>query len=95
MIGFGAIVYFLCFISSGLCAYLLMTAFSRRKEKLLLWSGLCFCLLALNNLLVFVDIVLLPDVDLTTLRSLTALAAIGVLLYGFVWEIESTEGGPF
>jgi hypothetical protein len=53
-----------------------------------LWSGLCFCFLALNNFLVFVDIVLLPDIDLTVLRLVTALAAIAVLLYGFVWEIE-------
>jgi hypothetical protein len=42
----------------------------------------------LNNLLVFVDIVLLPDIDLALWRSLTALAAVAVLIYGFVWEIE-------
>lgn len=88
MISFGAIVYFLCFITSGLCAYLLMSGFSRRRDRLLLWSGLCFCLLALNNLLVFIDIVLLPDVDLTELRLATSLAAVAVLLYGFIWEIE-------
>ena len=85
---FGAVVYFLCFATSTLCAYLLMSAFNRRREKLLLWSGLCFCLLGLNNLLVFVDIVLLPDIDLTLWRLLTALAAVAILLYGFVWEIE-------
>jgi uncharacterized protein DUF5985 len=85
---FGAVVYSLCFVTSGLCAYLLMTAFNRQKEKLLLWSGMCFCLLALNNLLVFIDIVLLPNTDLSLPRSLTALAAVAVLIYGFIWEIE-------
>jgi hypothetical protein len=88
MIGFEAVVYFLCFVSSALCAYLLSRAFSRQKERLLLWSSLCFCLLALNNLLVFVDIILLPDINLVPFRSLTALAATAVLLYGFIWEIE-------
>jgi hypothetical protein len=88
MVSFEAIVYFLCFVSAGLCCYLLFNAFQRRRERLLLWSGLCFCLLAVNNLLVFVDLILLPDINLVPLRSVTALGAIGVLLYGFIWEIE-------
>lgn len=89
MVEFGAVVYFLCFISSGLCAYLLVTAFLRGREKLLLWSAICFCLLAINNLLVFVDIVLLPTtVDLVPFRSLISLTAVAILLYGFIWEIE-------
>jgi Family of unknown function (DUF5985) len=88
VISFEAVVYFLCFGSSALCAFLLVSAFQRQGEKLLLWSSVCFCLLALNNLLVFVDIILLPNIDLTSLRSVTALAAILVLLYGFVWESQ-------
>jgi hypothetical protein len=88
MTHFGAIVYFLCFVSSGLCAYLLVTAFNRSREKLLLWSAICFCLLALNNLLVFVDLILLPEIDLAAARLLASLAAVGILLYGFIWEIE-------
>ena len=88
MLRFEAVVYLLCFASSALCFSLLLNAFRRQRERLLLWSSLCFGFLALNNLLVFVDIILLPNIDLLPLRSLTALAAISVLLYGFVWEIE-------
>ena len=88
MLSFGAVVYFLCFASSGLCAYQLVTAFLRHHEKLLMWSAICFCLLALNNLLVFVDIIILPDIDLTLWRAACAFVAVGALLYGFVWEIE-------
>lgn len=88
MPGFEALLYLLCFFSSGLCGYLLVVAFRRNRERLLLWSAICFCLLALNNLLVFIDIILLPDVDLSLARSLTSLAAVAVLLYGFVWELE-------
>jgi hypothetical protein len=88
MHSFAATVYLLCFIGSALCAYLLVSGFRRSNEKLLLWSAVCFCLLAVNNLLVFLDIIVLPDLNLTPLRSLTSLAAVSVLLYGFVWEIE-------
>lgn len=85
---FEAVVYLLCFLAATLCGYLLVAAYRRGRERLLLWSAVCFCLLALNNLLVFIDIILLPDMDLTLLRSLTALAAVGTLIYGFIWEID-------
>ena len=85
---FETIVYILCLLTSTLCAWQLVRAFRARRQKLLLWSGICFCLLALNNLLVIVDLVLLPDVDLSLWRSLSALLAGCVLLYGFVWEVE-------
>lgn len=85
---FETAVYLLCLLTSGLCAYLLVSGFRRGREPLLLWSAACFCLLALNNLLVIIDIVLLPAVDLTVLRSLTALAAVSVLIFGFIWEMD-------
>lgn len=85
---FETIVYMLCLLTSTLCAGLLMKAFQRGRQRLLLWSSLCFCLLALNNLLVIVDIVVLPQLDLSVARSLTALAAGCVLMYGFIWELE-------
>ncbi|HJU16061.1 MAG TPA: DUF5985 family protein [Stellaceae bacterium] len=81
-------VYLLCFFTSGLCAYLLSAAFRRRRERLLLWSALCFWLIAAENLLVFIDIILLPGVSLLSLRLALSLAAVCVLLFGFVWEIE-------
>ncbi len=54
--------------------------------RLLLWGGLCFAGLALNNILLFVDLVLVPAVDLTLARNVVALAAMGVLLIGLIWE---------
>lgn len=85
---FEPIVYLLCMFSSGLCAWLLMARYRRARQALLLWTSLCFCLLTVNSLLVFVDIVMLPDIDLTFLRSISSLLAVSVLLYGFVWEID-------
>ena len=86
---FEPLVYVLCFLTSGLCAWLLLASYRRRLQRLLLWSGLCFCFLALNSLLVFFDLVVLPtQINLTTARLATTLVALAVLLYGFVWEID-------
>jgi hypothetical protein len=81
-----AIIYLLCVATSVLCAYLLARAYRRSRTKLLIWSALCFALLAVNNLVVAADVLLLPTIDLTVLRLATSLAAVAVLLFGFIWE---------
>jgi hypothetical protein len=81
-----AIIYLLCVATSVLCAYLLARAYRRSRTKLLIWSALCFALLAVDNLVVAADVLLLPTIDLTVLRLATSLAAVAVLLFGFIWE---------
>ena len=81
-------VYLLCTFTSALCAFLLLVSYRRNRQALLLWSSLCFCLLSLNSLLVFIDIIVLPAIDLSSWRLVTSLIAVSVLLYGFVWEID-------
>lgn len=82
-------VYLLCFATSLLCLILLARSYARNRTRLLLWSALCFVFLALNNLLLFVDVVILPvEVDLLPYRQLTSLLGVGVLLYGFIWEAD-------
>jgi hypothetical protein len=83
-----ALIYLLCLLTSAACAGLLARAYRRTRAPLLLWSALCFGLLALNNLFVVADMILFPDTDLTLLRQSSSLAAVGVLLYGFIWEVE-------
>ena len=78
-------VYFLCMLTSLVCVGLLLRGWRRTRTPLLLWSALCFVLLALNNFLLVVD-VMLPDVDLRPYRATTAFAAVSVLLVGLVWE---------
>jgi hypothetical protein len=80
------IIYLLCVATSLLCAYLLARAYQASRTKLLVWSAACFALLAANNLILAVDILLLPTVDLSMLRLATSLAAVAVLLFGFIWE---------
>lgn len=80
------IVYILCALTSALCAMLLLRRFSRSRSRLLLWSGLCFIGLALNNLLLIVDTRLMPEIDLSILRALPAVIGLSLLIYGLVWE---------
>lgn len=85
---FKALIYLLCVLTSVVCAWLLITGFRRQRQSLLLWSALCFSALAANNLLVFTDLILLPSVDLSLARSLTALFGGILLLSALIWGME-------
>jgi hypothetical protein len=80
------IVYLLCALTSVFCALLLMRSYRRQGTRLLMWSMLCFAGLAVNNVLLFVDLVLVPDVDLSLARTATALVAMLLLVIGMIWE---------
>ncbi|MFP2932374.1 DUF5985 family protein [Pyxidicoccus sp. 3LG] len=80
-------VYILCALTSLACAVLLLRAWKRTLSRLLLWSGLCFAGLAISNMLLFVDLVLLPTtIDLYLPRLLATLASAVILLYGLIWD---------
>lgn len=79
-------VYLLCGVTSVACAVLLLRAYLETKTKLLFWSSLCFGGLAINNVLLFVDLVIVPSADLEIIRSFLALVGMMVLLLGLVSE---------
>jgi len=81
-------VYLLCLIASLVCAWLLARGYVRHRTRILLWSAACFALLAVNNLLMVLDIVVFPQTDLSLARTCCSLLAVGTLLYGFIWEID-------
>lgn len=83
-----ASVYILCFLTSGACALLLARNYVRTGARLLLWSALCFLLLACNNLVVFLDLRVVQAVSLQIPRLVFALSACGILLFGFIWDLE-------
>jgi hypothetical protein len=80
------LVYVSCAAASALCAALLLRGWVASRQRLLFWSALCFVGLALNNALMVVDYLVVPNVDLALLRTSIALAAVGTLLFGLVWE---------
>jgi hypothetical protein len=83
-----ATIYALCSLTALLCTVLLLQAYARGGYRLLLWSGLCFAGLTVNNLLLVLDKVVFPTVDLSVWRTSVALAAMAILLYGLIWEAE-------
>lgn len=78
--------YVLCTLVSLICAVLLLRGYIRGRHRLLLWSGLCFSGLTLSNALVFVDLVLLPNLDLYLVREATTAFSVLILLFGMIWE---------
>lgn len=81
-------VFLLCAVTSIVCAALLLRAYGRSRSRLLLWSALCFVGLALNNGMLVVDRIILPQVDLSVWRQVPAVAGIALLLFGLVWDAD-------
>lgn len=82
------VVYCLGMLVTLLCAVLLLRSYRRAGARLLLWSGVCFAGLTLSNLLLVIDLLLLPETDLYVWRLGTAAAAMLVLLYGLIFTSE-------
>jgi hypothetical protein len=84
-----AIIYGLCALTALGCAILLLRGYRRSRYRLLLWSGLCFAGLTLNNVLLVIDKVAIPEGDLSVLRTTVALIAMIILLFGLIWDSDS------
>jgi hypothetical protein len=75
-------------LASGACMVLLFRGYLRRRARVLMWSALCFAGLTLNNIALFCDLVLFPDIDFRTVRLVAALCGMLILLYGFIWDAD-------
>jgi hypothetical protein len=84
----GNLVYILCAATSTLCAILLFRGYRRSRARLLLWSAACFFGLALNNVLLVIDIRTGSAIDLSLWRLVPAVLGAAALLFGLVWETE-------
>lgn len=82
------LIYGMCALTALLCAWLLLQAWRRSRYKLLFWSALCFVGLTVNNILLVVDKLIFPAVDMSIWRLVTGLAPLMVLLYGLIWDAE-------
>lgn len=83
-----AAVYILGTLVCLLCAVFLLRAYFHIRQRLLLWSGICFIGLTCSNLLTFIDLVILPEIDLYAYRLVTAAFAMMFLVYGMVFEAK-------
>lgn len=83
------LIYSLCTLTSLACAWVLFASYRRTRHRLLFWSGSCFAVMTLSNLLLLLDKVVFPtSVDLLPYRLVTALLALALLLYGLIYEKE-------
>ncbi|MDQ6625401.1 MAG: DUF5985 family protein [Verrucomicrobiota bacterium] len=82
-------VYLLCALASLACALLLWRGYRATHTRLLFWGALCFFVLALSNSLLFADLVVFEQIDLSLWRSGFTLAALGLLLYGLIFEAQT------
>ncbi|MEO8699365.1 MAG: DUF5985 family protein [Kofleriaceae bacterium] len=80
------LVYLLCALTSLCCAGLLARSYARQRSGLMLASTLCFVGLTVNNALLFIDLVLVPEIDMSMARTATALIAMLLLVIGLIWE---------
>ena len=80
-------VYILSALTSILCAVLLFRGYRANRTRLLFWVSLCFVCLAINNVILYFDLVILPpQIDLFWYRNAAALIGMLVLVFGLTWE---------
>lgn len=84
------IIFLLCAIMSSACAVMLYRGYNKTSNRLLLWSAICFALVAMNNIFLVLDLVVLPEVDLNGpfWRNLLSALAGSSLLGGLIKELS-------
>jgi hypothetical protein len=80
------LVYLLCAATCLFCAIILLRGYAKQRVRLLLWSGICFAGLMVENVMLYIDVIVVPDIDLSLWRKLPGLAALVVLLIGLIWD---------
>lgn len=81
-------VYLLCALASLVCAVLLARGYRASRAPLLFWGALCFFILVATNSLLFLDLIIFPQIDLALARSGFTLAAFAIFLYGLIFESQ-------
>jgi hypothetical protein len=80
----------LCALAVGTCAACMALLFRRHAQsgrRLLFWAGWCFLFLTLNNILLFLDLVVL-EMDLRPWRHAAALPAVALMIVGLLADAE-------
>ena len=86
---FAELTYVLCAATALACAVLLWRAYRRTRMRLLFWSGICFIALTVENMVLFVDMIVIPAMDFSPMRNMIALFGVLMLLIGLIWNTRS------
>ncbi|HXT11596.1 MAG TPA: DUF5985 family protein [Candidatus Angelobacter sp.] len=80
-------VYLLCAVTSIGCAVMLLRNYFRARARLLLWGSLFFVFFALSNIVLFIDLgILPPEIDLSNYRDSLTLIAVTIFVFGLIAE---------
>lgn len=82
------LIYALCAVTSLVAALLLLRQYRTVRTALLLWSCVGFFGLALNNVLLFIDLGVFTGSDLSAPRAIAGAVAMLTLVYGLIWEAD-------
>lgn len=82
------LIYLLCAATALVCSALLWRRCRTDRTQLLFWSSICFLGLAAENVLLYVDLVAFPSVDLSMYRNALGLAALALLVYALIWDAD-------
>ena len=82
------VLYLLAVLTCLACTVLLFRGYRASRQRLLLWSALCFVFLTLNNVLLLFDLAVFSELDLRPYRLAAALVGLAFLIYGFIFESE-------
>jgi hypothetical protein len=81
------IVYLFCAVITIGCAVLLIRSYLRNRARLVLWGAIFFVCFALSNILLFIDLgVLPPAYDLSPYRDGLTLAGLVAMIFGLIKE---------
>jgi hypothetical protein len=80
------LVYLLCALTSLACCAMLARGYRQTRVRLLLWSALCFAGLTIDNIVLYIDVIVVPHIDLTILRRLPGFIGIALLNFGLIWD---------
>lgn len=68
------------------CAVLLLKNYFQSRAKLAFWGCVFFVCYALNNIVLFIDLDLLPSVDLSPYRDALSLIGLVAMIFGLIKE---------
>lgn len=80
------LIYLLCGVTSIMCSFMLFRKYRNSPSPLLFWSALGFVGLAANNIILCLDLIVLPGIDLSVLRAIFSLLGLTALVFGLIRE---------
>jgi hypothetical protein len=85
MVTFNLLICALAVLACAACTVLLFRGYGRTAKRLLFWASVSFVFLTLNNVLLFLDLVVL-QMDLRPWRHAAAFVGLVFMIFGLLRE---------